>query len=101
MDINNKKILTFQEGCQFLGYKKSYVYNMIAQGKLPFLRPNGRRIFFDRKKLEDWLLGDQSDKTNELEDIVFKSVLTALKIKELSETTCVPEPSNIANEPVQ
>lgn len=60
MDLQNKKILTFAEACEYLGYKKSYVYKMTMQSILPFSKPNGRKIFFEREKLEAWMLGNAS-----------------------------------------
>ena len=60
-----KKVLTFEEGCQLLGYKKSYVYKMTSASILPFSKPNGKRIFFDREKLEAWMLGNASTSANE------------------------------------
>lgn len=58
MDIQNNRVLSFDEGCQYLGYKKSYVYKMTSSGILPFSKPNGKKIFFDREKLEEWMLSN-------------------------------------------
>jgi len=60
-----KKVLTFEEGCQLLGYKKSYVYKMTSASILPFSKPNGKRIFFEREKLEAWMLSNASSSANE------------------------------------
>ena len=60
-----KKVLTFEEGCQLLGYKKSYVYKMTSAGILPFSKPNNKRIFFEREKLENWMLSNASTSSNE------------------------------------
>jgi excisionase family DNA binding protein len=63
MDSQNNKVLSFEEGCQYLGFKKSYVYKLTANATLPFSKPNGRKIFFDREKLEAWMLGNSKEKT--------------------------------------
>ena len=60
MDFSNKKVLSFEQGCEFLGYKKSYVYKLTSAGILPFSKPNNKKIFFDREKLEAWMLGNAS-----------------------------------------
>ena len=57
MDFNNK-VLTFEQGCQYLGYAKSYVYKLTSSGILPYSKPNGKSIFFDREKLEEWMLSN-------------------------------------------
>lgn len=54
----SKRILTFDEAVEFTGYKKSYLYKLTSTGIIPHSKPNGKRIFFDREKLEDWLLGN-------------------------------------------
>ncbi len=58
MDYSNSKVLTFEQGCNYLGFKKSYVYKMTHLSILPFSKPNNGRIFFDREKLEAWMLGN-------------------------------------------
>ena len=60
MNITTNKVLTFQEGCAYLGYKKSYMYKLTSSGILPFSKPNGKSIFFDREKLEEWMLSNAS-----------------------------------------
>jgi excisionase family DNA binding protein len=99
------KVLSFQQGCDYLGYKKSYVYKMTMRGILPFSKPNGKKIYFDRDELESWMLrnsnsgletGANKNKTgkgDEIEDLVFSSVLKAVKLTKLSENT-IPETTN-------
>jgi excisionase family DNA binding protein len=60
MDFTQNKVLTFEQGCKYLGYAKSYVYKMTSAGILPFSKPNGKSIFFDREKLEAWMLSNES-----------------------------------------
>jgi len=64
MELQDKRILTFNEGCQYLGYKKSYVYKMTMQNILPFSKPK-RKIFFDREKLDQWMLGNANKSLTE------------------------------------
>lgn len=63
----DKKILTFQEGCQYIGYKPSYVYKLTMSGIIPFSKPNGKKIFFEREKLEAWMLSNATPGRNERE----------------------------------
>ena len=57
---NEKHILTFEEGCDYLGYKKSYVYKLTSAKIIPHSKPNGKKIFFDKAKLEEWMLSNPS-----------------------------------------
>jgi prophage regulatory protein len=61
MDFSTKKVLTFEEGCQYLGYKKSYVYKLTHNKILPFSKPNGKSIFFEKERLENWMLSNASN----------------------------------------
>lgn len=59
------KVLTFQQGCEFLGFKKSYVYKLIHYGILPYSKPNNGRVFFEKAKLEAWMLSNASTSQQE------------------------------------
>ena len=54
----HNRVMTFQEGCDYLGYKRSYVYKLTSAGILPFSKPNNKKIFFDRVLLENWMLSN-------------------------------------------
>jgi excisionase family DNA binding protein len=56
--MDNKRVLNFDEACEYLGYKKSYVYKLTSAGVLPYSKPNGKRIYFDRILLEEWMLSN-------------------------------------------
>lgn len=57
MDLQNKKILTLSECCEYLGYSRKTVYKLTSLKVLPFSKPNGGKLFFEREKLEAWILG--------------------------------------------
>jgi len=65
MELLHNKVLTFEQGCQYLGYKKSYVYKLTSAGILPYSKPNGKSIFFDREKLEAWMLSNAKSSSAE------------------------------------
>ena len=58
MDFSKNKVLTFEQGCQYLGYAKSYVYKLTSSGILPYSKPNKKSIFFERELLEKWMLSN-------------------------------------------
>jgi len=55
-----KKVLTVNEACEYLGYKKSYLYKLTSGGIIPFSKPNGKTIFIEKAKLEEWMLSNPS-----------------------------------------
>jgi excisionase family DNA binding protein len=58
--MENKRVLSFEEGCQYLGYKNSYVYKLTSAGVLLYSKPNGKRIYFDRILLKEWMLSNEN-----------------------------------------
>ncbi|MCL2008556.1 MAG: helix-turn-helix domain-containing protein [Treponema sp.] len=50
-----KVVLTVDEAAQFLKLKKSYIYKLIGNKKIPFYRPGGRRIYFKPSDLEAYV----------------------------------------------
>lgn len=56
--IYNKRILNFDEACQFTGFSKSYMRKLTAWNEIPFSKPHGKLLRFDREKLEAWLLSN-------------------------------------------
>jgi excisionase family DNA binding protein len=54
----NKRVMSFAEGCKFLGISESYGYKLTMSNILPFSKPNGKTIYFDRERLEQWALSN-------------------------------------------
>lgn len=72
-----KRLLTLAEFCQYTGFSKSYVYKMNSQGKIPGVcRPTGGKIWFDREKIDSWLLGNPKLSNAEKDAAVTNFVIT-------------------------
>ncbi len=65
----NKKVMTFEETCDYTGISRSYLYKLTAAGTVPHSKPNGKLIFFDRKEIEGWLLRNERKPIIEIETI--------------------------------
>lgn len=52
----NKEVLTLDEACLYTGISRSYMYKLTSAEKIPHSKPSGKMIYFDRKKLDSWLL---------------------------------------------
>lgn len=64
---NVKRILTFAEGCAYAGFSKSHGYKLTSQGKIPHSK-RGKRIYFEKDVLDDWLLANKVKDTSQLLD---------------------------------
>jgi excisionase family DNA binding protein len=58
--LSQKNVLTFSEAAHYTGFSKSYLYKLTSLEKIPFSKPSGKMIFFDRAELENWLLKNQT-----------------------------------------
>jgi len=65
----NKEVLTFEETCDYMGISRSYLYKLTSAGRIPHSKPNGKLIFFERKKIVDWLLQNERRPIPEIETI--------------------------------
>ena len=54
--LSKKRVFTLDEVCKYTGYKKSYIYQLTSKNKVPYSRPSGGAIFFDREDIDNWLL---------------------------------------------
>ena len=76
MDLSQKRVLSLEEGCQYLGYKKSYLYKLLCSNRIPYSKPNGKKIFFDREKLEEWMLSNANTTQAEIDSAAATYVTT-------------------------
>ena len=52
-----KEVLNLEEAADFLGVAKSTLYKMTHLNQLPYFKPAGKLIFFEKKDLLDWVRG--------------------------------------------
>ena len=62
-----KSVLGLPEAAQYLGISCSYLYKLTASRKLPCYKPNGKKIYFSRKELDEWLLRNRKITQDELD----------------------------------
>lgn len=51
-----KSILNVEELAEYTGFKKSYIYKLVHENLIPYSKPNGKVLFFDRQKIDEFLL---------------------------------------------
>jgi len=65
--IFNKETLDFNETAQYTNQSRSYLYKLTSQGLIPHYKPNGKKIYFKRSELDEWLLRNKVYSSDELE----------------------------------
>lgn len=49
-----KEVLNVEEAAKYLNISTGHLYRLTSTHELPFSKPNGKHIFFERKALDDW-----------------------------------------------
>lgn len=65
--INTKEILNFKEACVFLDVSGSHLYKETCAGNVPYYKPNGKKLYFKRDELVDYVLRNRSKPQYEVE----------------------------------
>ena len=61
-----KEVLNMEEAATFLGIAKSTLYKMTHLNHLPYFKPAGKLIFFEKKALLDWVRGAKAMSEDEI-----------------------------------
>jgi excisionase family DNA binding protein len=64
--VAHKEVLTFEEASEYTGISRSYLYKLTASRQSPHSKPNGKMIFFEKEKLNEWLLQNRRKSNNEI-----------------------------------
>ena len=50
-----KNVLDIDDVVLLTGLSKSYVYKLTCKKEIPYYKPNGKLIYFDRQEVESWM----------------------------------------------
>lgn len=51
-----KRVMNFEEVCKYIGISDSALYKMTSAGTIPFHKPRGKMLYFDKYEIDEWLL---------------------------------------------
>tara|TARA_R110000868_G_C10791201_1_gene756311 strand:- start:3 stop:287 length:285 start_codon:yes stop_codon:yes gene_type:complete len=72
--LGAKKVLTMEEACDYTGISRSYLYKLTSRGEIPYSKPNGKLIFFDIERLNNWLLQKELEPNGDIKGLANNSV---------------------------
>ena len=52
---NAKEVLTVEEASRFMDIARSSLYKMTSDRSIPFYRPNGKMIYFEKADILTWI----------------------------------------------
>lgn len=50
-----KKVLDINDMVLLTGLSKNYIYKLTYRNEIPYYKPNGKLIYFDRQEIENWM----------------------------------------------
>lgn len=62
-----KQVLNFNDACIYLELSQSHLYKLTSTGNIPHYKPNGKKLYFNRQELDNWLLRNRSNSIDEIE----------------------------------
>jgi excisionase family DNA binding protein len=61
-----KEVLNFNETAEYLEVSHSHLYKLTSTATIPAYKPNGKKLYFNRKELDVWLLSNKQVSTDEI-----------------------------------
>lgn len=62
-----KKAITMDEAAMLTGLSRSYLYKLTSNHAIPYYKPNGKLLYFDKQELEAWMLKNRVNTIAEAE----------------------------------
>ena len=53
-NTNDDQMMTLDEACQFIGKKRSTMYSLTSERRIPY-RKRGNKLYFFKKELVEWI----------------------------------------------
>lgn len=71
-----KNVLTMDDVQVLTGYSKSHLYKLTCENRIPFYKPEGKQIYFNRAEVEAWMLRNRQSTKEEAEQEAAKYVVS-------------------------
>lgn len=68
MLLEQKTVLNFNEVAEYTGLSKSHLYKLTSTGGIPCYKPTGKKIYFKKEEIDDWLLRNKKLSAQEIDD---------------------------------
>jgi excisionase family DNA binding protein len=69
-NLLKKDVLNLIEASLYLDLSQSHLYKLTSTGAIPCYKPNGKKVYFNRTELDNWLLRNRQTTTSEIEEDV-------------------------------
>ncbi|MFY0673967.1 MAG: helix-turn-helix domain-containing protein [Bacteroidia bacterium] len=79
--ILTKEVLSFNHACKYLELSHSHMYKLTSASSIPHYKPSGKKIYFKRSELDQWLLQNRSHTKDEIEREAANYLISKGKVK--------------------
>lgn len=66
-NLLQKKVLTFNDVCKYLDISSSHLYKLTSQKQIPHFCPQGKKLYFNRTEIDQWLMRNRQETTEDIE----------------------------------
>ncbi len=66
--VGQKAVFNIEELASYTGLQISYIYQLTHSKSIPYSKPRGGKLFFEKKSIDNWLISNKIATTDELED---------------------------------
>lgn len=74
-NLLQKTVLNFNETAKYLDVSPSHLYKLTSTRQIPHFCPQGKKLYFRRNELDDWLQRNRQSSSNEIERIATDYIL--------------------------
>jgi excisionase family DNA binding protein len=75
--LTQKNVLNFSELKLYTNLSESYLYELTSSGGIPCYKPNGKKLYFKKQEIEDWLLSNRKATNIELDELASSHISIA------------------------
>ena len=68
----DKNILTVDEVINYTGFSQKQIYKLTSTRAIPHYKPSGRKLFFKRNEIDEWITQGRVSTLDELNDELLK-----------------------------
>lgn len=73
--LSQKKVLNFDEVSDYTGLSKSHLYKLTSTGGIPCYKPTGKKIYFEKSEIDEWLLRNKKLSQDEIDDLAENQIM--------------------------
>ncbi|SCY92715.1 helix-turn-helix domain-containing protein [Flavobacterium caeni] len=71
----SKDVLNLNEAASYLDVSQNHLYKLTSTKRIPHFCPNGKKLYFKRTELDEWLLSNRQTTSDEIEKMATNYIL--------------------------